>query len=143
MLRPPPWSYLILTGRVASIAGVLYAISLTDAWEFLGLRQAGLAPARRGAGGTMGLITSGLYGRVRHPMYFFTLGILWFAPEMTVLRLALYTTFTIYLCVGSRFEERRMVRWFGDAYLEYRRRVPGLVPFPWSRPAKPPAPQID
>lgn len=30
--------------------------------------------------------------------------------------------------VGTMLEERDLVRWFGDTYRDYRRRVPAIVP---------------
>jgi protein-S-isoprenylcysteine O-methyltransferase Ste14 len=49
---------------------------------------------------------------------------------MTSSLLALNIGLTAYIWIGLRFEERRLAREFGQAYHEYRRRVPALVPFP-------------
>ena len=74
------------------------------------------------------MVTSGIYGWVRHPDYLFALGVFWFLPRMTLLQLALCGVFTAYLAIGSLFEERRLILEFGAAYLEYRQRVPRLLP---------------
>jgi len=51
---------------------------------------------------------------------------------MTINRLALFGALSVYLYVGTFFEERRLVHEFGDAYREYQRQVPRLIPAPWS-----------
>lgn len=72
------------------------------------------------------LRTTGLYGRLRHPMYLgFALGI-WVTPRMSVGHLFLAVSMTVYLFVGAWFEERDLERRFGAEYREYRRRVPAL-----------------
>jgi protein-S-isoprenylcysteine O-methyltransferase Ste14 len=47
---------------------------------------------------------------------------------MTTTLLALYAAFSLYLYVGSLFEERRLLAEFGQAYEDYQRRVPRLMP---------------
>jgi protein-S-isoprenylcysteine O-methyltransferase Ste14 len=37
---------------------------------------------------------------------------------------------TIYILIGLYFEERDLVRHFGDAYREYQRTTPMLIPLP-------------
>jgi protein-S-isoprenylcysteine O-methyltransferase Ste14 len=66
---------------------------------------------------------------VRHPLYFWSLVLIWLTPQMTANRLALFAVFSVYLYAGSFFEERRLVAEFGDDYREYQRRVPRMVPW--------------
>jgi protein-S-isoprenylcysteine O-methyltransferase Ste14 len=73
-----------------------------------------------------------MYRWVRHPLYFWGLVFIWLMPQMTVNRLALFAVFSVYLYVGTFFEERRLVEEFGDDYREYQRRVPRLIPAPWA-----------
>ncbi|MGH2606675.1 MAG: methyltransferase family protein, partial [Anaerolineales bacterium] len=75
------------------------------------------------------LVRHGLYRWVRHPLYTCALVFLWLTPVMTMSLLALYLGLSAYLVVGSVFEERRLVAEFGEAYREYQRQVPRLVPF--------------
>jgi protein-S-isoprenylcysteine O-methyltransferase Ste14 len=39
----------------------------------------------------------------------------------------------LYFYVGTFFEERRMVRTFGQEYRDYQRRVPRFLPVRWPR----------
>jgi protein-S-isoprenylcysteine O-methyltransferase Ste14 len=92
----------------------------------------GLAQARASAAGRPyvepPLVTSGLYARIRHPLYAGTLVALWAVPTMTGGRLLLAATLTAYIGIGARLEERDLARRHGDRYRAYRERVPGYVP---------------
>ena len=74
------------------------------------------------------LTTDGLYRHVRHPLYSAGFVFLWLTPVMTSTLLALFACLSLYLYIGSVFEEQRLVAEFGPAYQDYRRRVPRLVP---------------
>ena len=70
---------------------------------------------------------------LRHPLYTSGLALIWLSPAMTTGTLALFLGFTLYIIIGSQFEERQLAAEFGEPYLEYRRKVPALIPRPWSR----------
>jgi len=74
------------------------------------------------------LIQTGLYARVRHPLYTFTLLAVAAAPQMPLDRALILAGFGIYLSFGIPIEERKLVALFGDAYVKYRKRVPAVVP---------------
>jgi protein-S-isoprenylcysteine O-methyltransferase Ste14 len=117
-----PWMFLMLAGQVTAIVCLAVALLQTDALEFLGLRQLVQREPRSG------LYTGGFYAMVRHPLYLFGLVILWLTPVMTVNVFTLFALLSIYLFVGATLEERRLVNEFGEAYEEYRRRTPMIVP---------------
>ncbi len=52
---------------------------------------------------------------------------------MTESWLAFDIAVTLYAIIGSRFEERRMTATFGQEYVDYKNRVPSLIPFPYPR----------
>ncbi len=84
------------------------------------------------------LVTRGLYGFVRHPMYLgFVVGC-WATPRMTAGHLLFALALTAYTALGARFEERDLERRFGDELRAYRQQVGGFFPRP-SRPATRPA----
>jgi protein-S-isoprenylcysteine O-methyltransferase Ste14 len=72
----------------------------------------------------------GFYCYVRHPIYSFSLLLLWLTPAMTVNLLTVYVLTTLYFYVGSLHEERRLLAEFGEAYRDYQQQVPRLIPRP-------------
>jgi len=78
------------------------------------------------------LVTTGIYGRLRHPSYF---GFFWWALG-TQLALGNVISFFAYTAVLWRFfstrvhhEEEFLVRFFGGEYVDYRRKVGTKIPF--------------
>jgi protein-S-isoprenylcysteine O-methyltransferase Ste14 len=130
---PAPWLWLALLGQLTAAAGIAYGLWMTGIWQFLGLCQLFGWPAGGRQGCQPPLVVSGLYKWVRHPLYFLGLVFMWLTPQMTITRLALFATLSVYLYVGTFFEERRLVAEFGDGYREYQRQVPRMIPFPWAR----------
>lgn len=124
-LVPTPWRWLMVGGQLLALAGLVVALLQTGLFYFLGLAQVvAERPAESGV-----LSVSGLYGWVRHPLYFFCLLFLWLTPVMTANLLTVYLLFTFYFYLGSFFEERRLLAEFGSAYRDYQQRVPRLLPF--------------
>lgn len=126
------WFVAMEAGRALSALGLIYALFSTGLADLSGLRQVGWLPGHSGET-EAGLVTGGLYSWVRHPVYLFSLGLVWLEPRMTVMRLTLYTALTAYIVIATFFEERRLVHQFGPAYLEYQARVPRLLPLPARR----------
>jgi len=121
---PLPWSVIALVGQALAALVVLLGLLQTDPQHFLGLRQ--LVQGSEGPPPT--LVVSGLYRWVRHPLYSAGLVFLWLTPWMTTSMLAFCFGATLYILIGSAFEERRLLAEFGQAYADYRRRVPRLIP---------------
>ncbi len=121
---PSPWSYLALAGQLLAIAALGIGLLQTGVWSFLGFEQLLV----KSAGSETRMVTGGLYHWVRHPLYSAGLVFIWLTPVMTVNLLVLNIGLTIYLVVGAIYEERKLVREFGDLYLDYQKRVPMLIP---------------
>ncbi|MGC4054727.1 MAG: isoprenylcysteine carboxylmethyltransferase family protein [Paludibaculum sp.] len=81
---------------------------------------------------TAPLAVSGPYRWVRHPFYFLALVLLWSSPMLSGDRALLNTLFTVWIVLGTRWEERDLIVRYGDAYRRYQAEVPMLVP--WRHP---------
>jgi protein-S-isoprenylcysteine O-methyltransferase Ste14 len=77
----------------------------------------------------MPLTISGPYRWVRHPLYFFVLVIIWSCPDLTLDRFLFNVLWTVWIYIGAFLEERDLVADFGEAYSEYKRKVPMLIPW--------------
>ena len=53
-------------------------------------------------------------------------------PRMTYSHLFFAAAITAYILLAIQFEERDLVHAIGDAYVEYKKRVPMLLPWPRS-----------
>ncbi len=76
------------------------------------------------------LVTSGMHGHVRHPLYVGHLLMMtaWTAGSGLAVCFAL-TVFAVITGVWMiRLEERELEQRFGEAYREYKKRVPAMVP---------------
>lgn len=74
------------------------------------------------------LRTDGFHAWVRHPLYAGVYMILW-GNAQDPFSLATAIWGSAYLAIGTMFEERRLLKLYGDAYQRYRARVPAV--FPW------------
>lgn len=70
----------------------------------------------------------GPYRWVRHPLYLFSLIIIWSCPIFTADRLLHNVLWTIWIVIGASMEERDLVGCFGEAYQTYQKTVPMLLP---------------
>jgi len=69
-----------------------------------------------------------LYRLVRHPLMLGFVVVFWATPHMTVGHLLFAAASAAYILLALQLEERDLVRHLGARYLEYRRRVPMLLP---------------
>ncbi|MFQ5613169.1 MAG: methyltransferase family protein [Anaerolineae bacterium] len=124
---PSPWRWLMVGGQMLALAGMGLSLLQTGPLHFLGLSQlVADNPAETGS-----LSERGFYTWVRHPLYFFSIVLIWLTPAMTLNLLVVFAMFTLYFYIGSMYEERRLLAEFGPAYRAYQQRVPRLIPRPW------------
>ncbi len=127
----PEWAEAVIRGAIFAVPAVVILGMLVRLgfFEFLGWAQLlGTPPAWERTAGMPELRTGGIYGCVRHPIYTGLLAMFVLGPTLSLDRLTLFLAATAYLWVGIPVEERKLVRLFGESYLDYRRRVPALLP---------------
>jgi protein-S-isoprenylcysteine O-methyltransferase Ste14 len=102
---------VLLTVRSSATLGIL---------DLAGVRQAEGGDSRHEH---IPLVTTGLYGFVRHPLYFSWLLVVFATPHMTMTRLTFAIVSSAYLGIAIPFEEQGLIRVFGEEYRRYQRQV--------------------
>jgi protein-S-isoprenylcysteine O-methyltransferase Ste14 len=113
------WVHVLF--QCAGVWLIARAVATIDPLELAGIKPSSAAG---------GLQVSGPYSVVRHPLYLGWVMVTFGAASMTGDRLAFAITTTVYLCLAVPWEERSLVRTFGDDYVRYQRSVRWrIVPF--------------
>jgi protein-S-isoprenylcysteine O-methyltransferase Ste14 len=123
---PNPWGHVFFGLQIVSLILFIVVLFQTSPLSFAGLRQLFDPPADDEKGQ---LVTGGFYRLVRHPLYLFALLFLWLNPNMSWNTLAFNIGSTLYFLIGMIFEERKLLREFGEEYARYKREIPALIPF--------------
>ena len=128
------WIFVHLL-RLASVFLTYWAFLQSDYLEFLGFKQAwkgilkiiGKTPAPQKVFGTDRLEIRGVYGWIRHPML---AGGFWFLISLppTINNLVFLGFYSTYMLIGMYYEEERLIRIFGQDYLQYKKVVGALLP---------------
>jgi protein-S-isoprenylcysteine O-methyltransferase Ste14 len=107
------------------LAGILLTIRASRLLDVLDL--SGVRPVERAASSAppkhVPLETTGLYGFVRHPLYFAWMLVVFATPDMTATRFVFALVSTLYLAIAIPWEERALIDTFGPDYERYRQRV--------------------
>ena len=120
------WIANVLKGL--ALLGFIWSLKYYDLREFFGVKQwrmHQLIPEDQ-----ENFRLSPLHRFIRHPWYFFALVLLW-TQDMNVGKLITSGMATLYLMIGSRMEEKKLLVYHGERYRRYMERVPGPFPLPW------------
>jgi len=109
------WGYLFI------------ATFVTNHFELMGLRQVYLyftgKPYTK-----LPFTQKYMYRYSRHPMMLGILVGMWALPVMSVSHFVMSALLTIYIVIGVAFEERDLVKQFGDTYRDYKKQIATLIP---------------
>ena len=146
MFKEKIYPYLLSTSQLASLAFlVLSAPVISKSWDGILLEGAGIFLAlhaifvagvhnvnitptpKRGAV----LITNGPYRLIRHPMYLAQVVALipLVNDYFSILRLSILLLLMITLILKMAYEEKGLVRQFGETYLQYMEQTKKVLPF--------------
>ena len=122
----PPEALILMQGSMLlGILLFLIALSQYDMGRFAGVTQL-LTPAQEHRIEPLHL--GGLHRFVRHPLYTGVYLYMW-GSVRTEFDLATALWASLYLMIGTHFEERKLIADYGAAYRDYKKRVPAI--FPW------------
>ena len=128
---PNPYDLLMLIPQFLSLAGVIWTFRYICFKEFLGLDQIKRFIDKNYTtelDEEHTLPIKGPYRYSRHPLYFFSITFMLFRPVMDLFYLTFFTCIVAYFYIGSYYEEKKLVRQFGETYDEYRKEIPRIFP---------------
>jgi len=103
-----------------------------DSLSFFGIRQMLNFGKTKKINTSEEIKRNGLLGIMRHPMYLALIIYLW-CQTFRVMDILTNTVLTIYVIIGTRIEEKKLVLEFGETYIKYQQEVPMLIPFTKSK----------
>lgn len=128
-----PYDIIIFILQSLSLLGIFWAGSVVEMGEFIGYGQ-----IKRYFLGIYNesdldekptLYIRGPFKFTRHPIYFFFILFLGLRPTMDLFYVTFYVGIIVYFYIGSIYEEKKLIDIFGDKYLNYRKVVPGIIPY--------------
>jgi protein-S-isoprenylcysteine O-methyltransferase Ste14 len=129
-LAAPPWamgsrSFALLRWAAAATAVACF-LATVSSWRTLGRSwRMAVVPGER-----TDLVTGGLYARMRHPIYAFSILLMLSSAAIlpTAPMLVIAATHVALMVLKARNEERFLLGAHGAAYEEYRRRTGAFLP---------------
>lgn len=129
-----PARWLGIVPAMLALAALAWTVASLEGFDLFGDRA--LRRHLRGRPERPAALTiRGPYRWVRHPLYLFTLVLIWSNLDLTADQVLFDVLWTAWILVGTLLEERDLVAELGEPYRDYQRRVPMLLP--WRRPAQP------
>jgi len=126
LLNSWPFSLLSMMLVVLGILLMLLALRQYDLGQFSGLAQMRTAKSDRSVN-LEPLSVSGMNRWVRHPLYSGLFLFLW-GGALSPLGFWTAVFASVYVIIGAYYEEQKLLIVYGDAYAEYKSRVPAFFP---------------
>jgi methanethiol S-methyltransferase len=118
--------WLFRTLYLLSLAGLAWGARALQCFDPLGITPI-LDHLRGRRPRQTPFVITGPYRWVRHPLYLFTILMIWSYPDLTPDRLLFNILWTLWIVIGAGLEERDLVAKFGDQYRRYQRQVPMFI----------------
>jgi len=128
---PKPYDILILIPQFAALIGLLWSFKYICIKEFLGISQIERYIQKKYSSDLdedLTLTIDGPFKYSRHPIYFFSIIFLLFRPTMDLFYLTFFILIVAYFYIGAYYEEKKLVRIFGEVYSRYQKSVPQIFP---------------
>jgi protein-S-isoprenylcysteine O-methyltransferase Ste14 len=128
---PKPYDILILIPQFTALIGLLWSFKYISIKEFLGINQIERYILKKYSSNLdedLTLTIGGPFKYSRHPIYFFSIMFLLFRPTMDLFYLTFFLLIVAYFYIGSYYEEKKLVRSFGEIYTNYQKSVPQIFP---------------
>ena len=116
------WSVPFYAIQVLGVILTMRGAAAVDPLDLAGVRPV-LDVAPSAVPRAVVLETRGIYGFVRHPVYFAWVLMVFGTPVMTGTRACFAIISTLYIAIAIPFEERSLVERFGHDYEQYQRKV--------------------
>jgi protein-S-isoprenylcysteine O-methyltransferase Ste14 len=132
-----PFDLIILIPQFLYLTGVFWTFRYICIREFLGLDQLKRFFEKKYTtelDEEFTLRIEGPYRYSRHPVYFFSITFLLFRPVMDLFYLTFFICVVAYFYIGSYYEEKKLVRHFGEDYENYKKEVPRIFPVKLFKP---------
>ena len=113
-----PWRSLAYGAQAAGVAPVWLTSRVLDVFDLAGIR-----PLMRARPEHVPLVTTGVYGIVRHPLYFGWALLVFGAPDMTATRAVFAAVSTVYCALAIPWEEGGSSKSSARLYDAYRSKV--------------------
>ncbi len=126
-----PFDMLILIPQFIALIGLLWSFKYICVKEFLGINQVKRYIQKNYSSDLdeeLTLTIGGPYKYSRHPIYFFSIMFLLFRPTMDLFYLTYFILIVAYFYIGAYYEEKKLVRSFGEIYTRYQESVPQIFP---------------
>ncbi len=119
-------AFLAIAGQLTGVVVILCSLTQYDLGRFSGTKQ--LFRSNDMTADEEPLHLTGMHRYLRHPLY---LGAYLYLLGGAVNQFGLQTALwgCLYLFIGTWFEERSLTAQYGRAYLEYKEKVPAIIPF--------------
>lgn len=127
-----PFDIVIVSLQLCAFIGIIWTFKYICFKEFIGINQIkryfNNNYNHKTLDEEMTLRIEGPYKFSRHPIYLFSILFLLFRPVIDLFYLVFVINIILYFYIGAIFEEKKLVKMFGEEYKEYQKNVSRIFP---------------